>query len=243
MRKYHIIIPARWSSSRFPGKAVTPINGKPLIQYVYEHALECYDVADVIIATDSEKIFKVARDFGADVQMTNTHTTGTGRIAQLVVDRRMNKDDVIVNLQCDEPTMPHSNIRQVVKNLYIHMNFDAATLCEPITSQDDFENPNIIKAVWDADGRAMYFSRSPIPYNSKNGYRHIGIYAYWVRTLCWYHSLAACLVEQAEILEQLRIMWYGGRIHVAKALSSVGPSVDIPTDVEKVEKYLNNEEV
>ena len=123
------------------------IDGKPLIQHTYEHACECHDVAEVIVATDDERIRIAAQKFGADVQMTGKHSTGTDRIAQIAVDRAWGSDDVVVNLQGDEPTMPHINIRQVVRNLYAHVHWDIATLCEPILTREDFENPNIVKVV------------------------------------------------------------------------------------------------
>lgn len=241
-RPFKIVIPARYDSKRFPGKMLADINGKPLIQHTYEHACECKDVAEVIIATDDYRIKDIARAFDADVQMTGKHSTGTDRIAQIVVDRAWKKDNIIVNLQGDEPTMPHKNIRQVVKNLHAHPNWDVATLAEKIYNRGEFENPNIVKVLWDVDHRALLFSRSPIPFigfKSFCGFRHIGLYAYTGATLHWYYYEHHCGLEDAESLEQLRILYSGGKVHVAEAKTHIGPSVDTPDDIGKVEEYLH----
>lgn len=220
------------------------IDGKSLIQHTYEHVMQCNSTDQVIIATDDYRIKDVAREFGADVHMTDEHPTGTDRIAQVAYERGWKGDEIIVNVQGDEPTMPHDNIHQVVKNLNSHVGWDIATLCDRIVSWDDFNNPNIVKVVRDADHRALLFSRSPIPYNGYEtagvgyGHRHIGVYAYTGRTLLWYRTSDPCELEISESLEQLRILYNGGKIHVTKAVKEIGPSVDIPEDIEKVKSYL-----
>lgn len=244
MNAYKIVIPARYNSKRFPGKMLADIEGKPLIQHTYEHVMQCNGIDEVIIATDDYRIKDVATDFGADVHMTEEHSTGTDRIAQVAHDRSWNDEEIIVNVQGDEPTMPTENIHQVVKNLISHVGWDAATLYERIASWDDFNNPNIVKVIRDVDHRALLFSRSPIPYNGFEkigmgyGYRHIGIYAYTGKTLKWFHQSKHCSLEDAESLEQLRILYEGGKIHITEAIKEIGPSVDSPEDIEKVKSYL-----
>jgi 3-deoxy-manno-octulosonate cytidylyltransferase (CMP-KDO synthetase) len=239
-KEYRIIIPARWASSRFPGKPIEKINGKPLIQHTYENTIKCFNASEVIIATDDERIAETAKGFGADVQMTGKHPSATDRLAQVAIKRGWENFDMVVNVQCDEPTMPPANIEQVAANLRKRPTLDAATLYLPITQTKDVEDPNVVKVVWELDGQALYFSRSPIPYGGKKN-RHIGIYAYWVKTLKWFHHLDQCDMEKDEALEQMRILWYGGNIHVAKAVKDMGPSVDAPGDIAKVEEYLNKQ--
>lgn len=244
MVPYKIVIPARYSSKRFPGKMLAMIEGKPLIQHTYEHVIQCSNVDEVIIATDNYKIKDLAKVFGADVHMTNEHPTGTDRLAQVAHDRGWKENEIIVNVQGDEPTIPHENIHQVVKNLSSHVGWDIATLCERIVSWNDFNNPNIVKVIRDADHKALLFSRAPIPFKGYEkagvgyGHRHIGLYAYTGSTLKWYHTSNQCELELAESLEQLRILYNGGMIHVTNAMRKTGPSVDEPEDIEKVRSYL-----
>lgn len=230
---YKIVIPARWGSARFPGKPVIHINGKPMIQHVYENA--CKTIADeIVIATDNETILDMCEKFGAPAMMTGEHNSGTSRIIEVASKQSWDYDDIIVNLQADEPTMSHKNINKVAIDMHKNLSCDSATLSYPIKNKEDYYNRNIVKALIDINKYAIYFSRLPL----KLAHRHIGIYAFTYRTLQWICSLEECELEKEEKLEQLRILYNGGRIHVTEAPDPVGPSVDVPRDIDLVEKYL-----
>lgn len=234
-----LVIPARFNSSRLPGKPLLLIAGKPMVQRVYECAQQA-GFEDIIIATDDERISEVCHEFGADVCMTSPlHETGSDRLAEVVAIRQLADDDIIVNLQGDEPLTPAVNLHQVAFNLENHPDAMIATLCTSIMSEADYEDPNIVKVVTDNAGMAMYFSRAPIPYQRENelaaaefAKRHIGIYAYRAGYLRNFVKMESCQLEQLEKLEQLRAMWYGTRIHVAEAQEIPGPGVDTAEDLE-----------
>lgn len=250
---FSVIIPARYASSRLPGKPLRSICGKPLIQYVFECAQQS-GAEQIVVATDDERVREVAEDFGAQVCMTSDkHLSGTDRLAEVVDQLNFDNKRIVVNLQGDEPLIPASIIRQVATNLYNHAQASAASLCEPIKSAADLFNPNITKVVMDSRGYALYFSRAPIPWNrtyfSDNQqklpansfyYRHIGLYAYRVDFLKEYVSWPACHLEKAESLEQLRILWNGGKIHVAQAVEAAGLGVDTEEDITRVEFILSS---
>ncbi|MGB1310257.1 MAG: 3-deoxy-manno-octulosonate cytidylyltransferase, partial [Leucothrix sp.] len=180
-----LVIPARYHSSRLPGKPLLSIAGKPMIQRVYECAVEA-GFSDIIVATDDERIRDVCQRFGADVCMTSaSHETGSDRLAEVVALRKLDDDDIIVNLQGDEPLTPAANLHQVAYNLEHHPEAMIATLCTSIMSEAEYEDPNIVKVVTDNNGMAMYFSRASIPYQrdthtpaAEFAKRHLGIYAY-----------------------------------------------------------------
>lgn len=251
---FSVIIPARYGSSRLPGKPLRKIGGKPLIQYVFECAQQS-GAAQIIVATDDERIRKAAEDFGAQVCMTSAdHLSGTDRLAEVVDKSKFGDEHIVVNLQGDEPLVPARIIRQVAENLHVQTRVSVATLCEPIKTAADLFNPNITKVVMDSQGYALYFSRAPIPWNRTvfahgrqelppeySYYRHIGLYAYRAGFLKEYVSWPACYLEQAESLEQLRILWNGAKIHVAQALESPGPGVDTEDDIARVELILSSE--
>lgn len=250
--EFSVIIPARYASTRLPGKPLRNIAGKPLIQYVFECAQQS-GAQQVIVATDDERIRDVAEGFGAQVCMTSArHLSGTDRLAEVVDQLNFSSEQIVVNLQGDEPLIPASIIRQVATNLHMHVQATVATLCEPITTAADLFNPNITKVVMDSQGYALYFSRAPIPWNratfSHNQktlstdisyYRHIGLYAYRVDFLKEYVRWPACSIENAESLEQLRILWNGKKIHVAQTVETPGPGVDTEEDVARVELILS----
>ena len=244
---FSVIIPARYASTRFPGKPLADIAGKTMIQHVYERA--CQSEAErVIVATDDERIAKVAEGFGAEVCMTKTdHPSGTDRLQEVVHTLGFYADDIVVNVQGDEPLIPPRVINQVAHNLKAEPEAGIATLSEPIEDLVSLLNPNVVKVVTDARGMAMYFSRAPIPWprdefssnqhlmpSQYNWQRHIGIYAYRVKMLNEFVRWSPAAIEETECLEQLRAMWNGARIHVEVADELPPAGVDTPEDLERL---------
>ena len=244
---FSVIIPARYASSRLPAKMLKEINGKSLIEHTYSNAIKS-NASRVIIATDDERIKTVAEGFGAEVCMTNDgHTSGTSRIAEAVSFLNFQNDDVIVNLQGDEPMMSPSAINQVASNL-VSSGMSVATLCETINTEDAYFDENCVKVVYNSRGRAMYFSRSPVPafrdgqnINLDLCFRHIGLYAYRVNFLKNYSNMPISRLETAEKLEQLTFLMEGFDIHVDVSFASTGYGVDTESDLIKVKKELKNE--
>lgn len=248
---FRVVIPARFQSSRLPGKPLRMLAGKPLIQHVHERALQ--SLADeVIIATDDERIRAVALSFGATVCMTSAaHPSGTDRIAEVTRARGYVDDQIVVNLQGDEPLVPPALINQVAATLERHHDAQMATLSHRIVQPADLFDPHVVKVVTDRDGYAMYFSRAAIPWDRaafavtqetlpqpSGHYRHIGLYAYRTRYLQEYIRLPPCALEATEALEQLRVLWNGGRIQVAVAQEEPGHGVDTEQDLRRVERLL-----
>ncbi|MDA8692258.1 3-deoxy-manno-octulosonate cytidylyltransferase [Candidatus Pseudothioglobus singularis] len=241
---FSVIIPARYASSRLPAKMLKEINGKSLIEHTYSNAIKS-NASRVIIATDDERIKTVAEGFGAEVCMTNdSHTSGTSRIAEAVSFLNFQNDDVIVNLQGDEPMMSPSAINQVASNL-VSSGMSVATLCEAIDTVDAYFDENCVKVVYNSRGRAMYFSRSPVPafrdgqnINLDLCFRHIGLYAYGVNFLKNYSNMPISRLETAEKLEQLTFLMEGFDIHVDVSFASTGYGVDTESDLIKVKKEL-----
>ena len=241
---FSVIIPARYASSRLPAKMLKEINGKSLIEHTYSNAIKS-DASRVIIATDDERIKTVAEGFGAEVCMTNdSHTSGTSRIAEAVSFLNFQNDDVIVNLQGDEPMMSPSAINQVASNL-VSSGMSVATLCETIDTEDAYFDENCVKVVYNSRGRAMYFSRSPVPafrdgenINLDLCFRHIGLYAYRVNFLKNYSNMPISRLETAEKLEQLTFLMEGFDIHVDVSFASTGYGVEKESDLIKVKKEL-----
>ncbi|ALE02254.1 3-deoxy-manno-octulosonate cytidylyltransferase [Candidatus Pseudothioglobus singularis] len=241
---FSVIIPARYASSRLPAKMLKEINGKSLIEHTYSNAIKS-DASRVIIATDDERIKTVAEGFGAEVCMTHdSHTSGTSRIAEAVSFLNFQNDDVIVNLQGDEPMMSPTAINQVASNL-VSSGMSVATLCEAIDTEDAYFDENCVKVVYNSRGRAMYFSRSPVPafrdgqnINLDLCFRHIGLYAYRVNFLKDYRNMPISRLETAEKLEQLTFLMEGFDIHVDVSFASTGYGVDTESDLIKVKKEL-----
>ena len=241
---FSVIIPARYASSRLPAKMLKEINGKSLIEHTYSNAIKS-NASRVIIATDNERIKIVAEGFGAEVCMTNdSHTSGTSRIAEAVSFLNFQNDDVIVNLQGDEPMMSPRAINQVASNL-VSSGMSVATLCETINTEDAYFDENCVKVVYNSRGRAMYFSRSPVPafrdgqnINLDLCFRHIGLYAYRVNFLKNYSNMPISRLETAEKLEQLTFLMEGFDIHVDVSFASTGYGVDTESDLKKVKKEL-----
>jgi 3-deoxy-manno-octulosonate cytidylyltransferase (CMP-KDO synthetase) len=247
---FKIIIPARYSSIRLPAKMLANIAGKPMIQHVYERAIQS-GAESVVIATDDERIKLAAEKFGAKVCLTSSELeSGTERIAQAARLLNYADDTIVVNIQGDEPLMPSTIISQVAENLAQHPNADMATLCTSITAQEEIFNPSAVKVVRDKNGYALYFSRAPIPWNRDTFphdyialkafpyYRHLGLYAFRVQTLKQYVSWEKSPLEKIESLEQLRILWNGGRIHVDHTSLFVPGGVDTPADLLAVKSIL-----
>jgi 3-deoxy-manno-octulosonate cytidylyltransferase (CMP-KDO synthetase) len=244
---FRVVIPARYASARLPGKALMSIGGKPMVQWVYERA-RASGAAEVLIATDDLLIVSAGHSFGAEVIMTATsHTSGTDRIAEVARKNGWPQSDIVVNVQGDEPLIPPALIGQVAALLERHPQAHIATLATPIESLEEFLNPNAVKVVADAQGRALYFSRAPVPWNRDGAAtglnsqrvfagarRHVGIYAYRVGALLRVADLAPTALETTERLEQLRALESGLEIRVADALERPGPDVNTPEDFERV---------
>lgn len=230
---FHVIIPARYHSTRFPGKLLMDLGGQTVLERVYRQ-VQLASPKSVIIATDHADIHAQALRWGATVVMTSsTHQTGTDRIAEVIQRLGFLPDEKIVNVQGDEPLISPQLIQQVARDDALR-DASMATLCWPLTSLEEYHNPNVVKVVRNCHDHALYFSRSPIPacrdreVNLKQVFRHIGIYAYRVRFLLDYVQWPVCALEATEALEQLRILWMGHKIHVAEAL--VEPLQDINTE-------------
>ena len=234
--RFRIVIPARYASVRLPGKPLREIHGRPMIEWVYRAARSA-GADEIVVATDDARIVAAVEAFGGSACMTSTeHRSGTDRILEVARARQWAGDEIVVNLQGDEPLMPAANLTQVAGNLSRH-DCAMATLHKSIDA-GAAADPNLVKLVHDRDGYALYFSRSPIPYD-RNGtgtaYRgHIGIYAYRVGFLEIFSALEPCELEIAESLEQLRALCNGYRIHSETACESPGPGVDTEADLERV---------
>jgi len=238
-----VIIPARYGSSRFPGKPLVDINGKPMVRHVIDRAFEA-GAERVILATDSQDIATAAAS-QCEVCMTrDDHNSGTERLAEVIESLGLADNTVIVNVQGDEPFVPAKNIRQVATNLVQNPQVEMATLSTPFKDEAEISNPNMVKVVVNKDGEALYFSRSAIPYdraamlensqplNPAEYFRHIGLYAYSARYIKQYVSYAPSALEQIESLEQLRALWYGDKIHVDVASAPPPVGIDTPEDLK-----------
>ncbi|MFC1576506.1 3-deoxy-manno-octulosonate cytidylyltransferase [Candidatus Omnitrophota bacterium] len=234
------IIPARWKSTRFEGKVLAKISGKPMIQHVWERAKEAKTLDDIIIAADNDEVIKVAKTFGAKAIYTSKdQPSGTDRLAEVVnpLDVR-----VIVNIQGDEPLVHSSMIDGLANALLEDETIPMATIVKKITNRSQIDNPNVVKAVLDKDGFALYFSRCPIPYlRDESGsavyYKHIGLYAYTKDCIFNYTNLPISMLEDTEKLEQLRALENGYRIKTIETeLDTIG--VDTPEDLQKAEEAL-----
>lgn len=249
---FHVIIPARYASTRLPGKPLQDIAGKPMIRHVWEQAQKS-GAASVTIATDDPRIVEACRGFGADALMTRAdHPSGTDRLQEVVSQLGLDAEAHVVNVQGDEPMIPPALIDQVASNLRAFPAASIATLAEPLQDVYTLFNPNAVKLVTDHQGFALYFSRAPMPW-CRDAFaqgrpselpqdipfrRHIGLYAYKVGFLHDYVRWPASPLEIAESLEQLRALWFGCRIHVADACEMPPPGVDTPEDLERVRQLL-----
>lgn len=252
--EYTIVIPARYASTRLPGKPLLDIAGKTMLQRVYERCRQS-DAQRIIVATDDARIQAAAESFGAEVCMTREdHASGTDRLQEVVAQMGLPDDAIVVNVQGDEPLIPPALIEQVAANLAAHPEAGIATLSERLDDLAGVMNPNIVKVVSDCNGLAMYFSRAPIawsrdtfggePENLPKSFvyqRHIGIYAYRVALLHRFVEWGEADLERTECLEQLRAMWNGARIHVDEARESMPGGVDTQEDLERLRALLSSD--
>lgn len=242
-----VVIPARYGSTRLPGKVLKSLAGKPLLQHVHERAVAS-GADTVVIATDDERVASVANQFGADTILTSVdHQSGTDRVAEVVRKRGWIDDVPIVNLQGDAPLIPPASIQQVTSLLQKYDTADLATLCVNLDGPEQYRNPNIVKVVCDQAGRALYFSRAAIPYDidrSSENYgwpaarRHIGLYAYRVNALERLTRSEPSKLERLEQLEQLRALWLGMEIRCEMSSEQHGPDVDTEADLNRVQEIL-----
>lgn len=243
--QFTVIIPARYASTRFPGKPLADLAGKPMIVHVCERAKRSGAVA-VHVATDDQRIADAVRGQGFSVVMTRgDHASGTDRLAEAAEHLGLADEEIVVNVQGDEPLITPALIREVAQALDKPGAAAMATACHAIHDAVTAASPNVVKVVLDAQGHALYFSRAEIPFPRLSGemrgaptYRHAGIYAYRVRFLRQYAALPPAPIEKTEALEQLRALWHGHRIAVVVSETDIPPGVDTPQDLQAVAKML-----
>ncbi len=249
---FNVVIPARYASTRLHGKPLLDIAGKPMVIHVVEQAIKSGSKT-VIVATDNNEILDTVNSYGFDAMLTSeSHLSGTDRIAEVAQKMGWSQDEIIVNVQGDEPLIEPNLIIDVATNLSEHVNAAIATACHPIHDKSSMFNPNIVKLVMDSEGYALYFSRAPIPYDrdafalglevSEHTpvYRHLGIYAYRASFLAKFSDLKPSEIEKAESLEQLRALWYGYKISVAVVEAAPSIGVDTHEDLLRVRNILNS---
>jgi 3-deoxy-manno-octulosonate cytidylyltransferase (CMP-KDO synthetase) len=251
MSDFKLVIPARYGSSRLPGKPLQVILGRPMLLHVIDRARES-TAAEVVVATDDARIRSLAESVGVAVCMTSDrHNSGTERLAEVVEHHGWAEDTVVVNLQGDEPAMPSQLIDQVARDMQCHQDAVMTTLATPLREKGELFDPHIVKVVSDRQGYALYFSRAPIPWHRDEFsieaeqlpvttpfHRHIGLYAYRAGFLGDYLRWSPSPLEQAESLEQLRVLWHGKRIHVSLTEVMPGHGVDTHDDLLRVEGLL-----
>jgi 3-deoxy-manno-octulosonate cytidylyltransferase (CMP-KDO synthetase) len=246
--KFTVVVPARYASSRFPGKPLADLGGRPMVARVCEQAAKS-GAAAVHVATDDERIAAAVRKLGHSALMTRAdHASGTDRIAEAAKILKLEDGDIVVNVQGDEPLISPRLISQVALALEARQDASVATACHAIHDEASLSSPNVVKVVLDAKGYALYFSRSRIPYpregihSARQGgatcYRHAGIYAYRAGFLSRFSSLEESPLEKTEALEQLRVLWHGYRIAVTISETEIPPGVDTPQDLEAVRRML-----
>jgi len=250
---FRIVIPARMASQRLPGKPLVMINGRTLVEHVYRRARES-SASSVVIATDAPEILAAARAFGAEAVMTSAdHQSGSDRIAQCIDIMGVADDELVVNLQGDEPLMPAACLDQAAGMLQKVPDADVASLFWPIESAEEVEDSNVVKVVTDRSGRALYFSRSVIPHPRNMSiraamreggawYRHIGLYAYRAGALRAFTSIPASPLERLEKLEQLRFLEAGKVIRMERACAFIPPGIDTPEDLERIRNRVTGEQ-
>lgn len=243
---FTVIIPARFASNRLPGKALADIHGKPMIIRVMERALMS-GATRVIVATDHQAVFDVVKEANGEVCMTEVvYQSGTERLAEVIEKYKLSDEEIIINVQGDEPLIPPEIINQLAGNLMLN-NVSMATLAAPINSPEEVFDPAIVKVVTDKHSNALYFSRAAIPWErdrfavskmeiGQHFLCHIGIYAYRAGFIRRYIQWPISPLEKIEMLEQLRVLWYGEKIHVALAVKTPGPGVDNQQDLDTVRK-------
>jgi len=250
---FHVIIPARYASTRLPGKPLLDIGGKPMLQHVCERAVES-GAESVTVATDDERIANAVTEFGGSACMTAAHhQSGTERLAEAAQQLGLDDQAVVVNLQGDEPLLPPGLVTQVAGLLESDSDADMSTLCTRIHTAAELFDPHVVKVVMDRRGNALYFSRAVVPWDREAfavtteelpeqavHFRQLGIYAYRTGFLEQYVRQDPCGLERMESLEQLRVLWHGGRIRVAEAQELPGHGVDTPEDLERVRTLFDS---
>jgi 3-deoxy-manno-octulosonate cytidylyltransferase (CMP-KDO synthetase) len=244
--QFRVVIPARYASSRLPGKPLADIGGRPMVLHVLDRALQA-GAQQVVVATDDARVQQAVEAAGQEALLTSPeHQSGTERLVEVVETLGWDDDTLVVNVQGDEPLIDPALIREAARQLVVHEDAVMATLAHPIHDHADFVNPNVVKVVSDEAGYALYFSRAPIPWPrdafaaqqampaGHGALRHIGLYAYRAGFLRLYASLDASPLEQAEMLEQLRVLWHGHRISLGITAGAPAPGVDTPQDLERV---------
>ncbi len=237
------VIPSRYASTRFQGKPLADIAGKPMIQHVYEAADRAARVDTVVVATDDERIAAaVARFGGRSVMTSGVLRSGTDRVAAAAEQMALEMDDIVVNVQGDQPLMNPLCLDTLVEPLVVDPNIGMTTLAYCITDPQEYTNPKDVKVVMDLNGDALYFSRSPLPCSrdgntSFDSYKHLGFYAYTRRFLEWFRNLPTGHLEEIEKLEQLRVLEHGRPIRVVITPFD-SPEVDLPEDILRIEKLL-----
>ena len=242
----HIVIPARFASSRLPAKPLLLIHGRPMILRVVDQAKKVEGFDDLCVATDDERIAEICRAEGVDVVLTSPdHPSGTDRLSEVARLKGWAEDDIIVNVQGDEPLLPAKLVKQVSQLLVDNPNCSMSTLCEPISALDEFQRDSIVKVVMSKHNEALYFSRATIPYDRdgakqkqqsmhSSAYRHLGLYAYRVKLLQEYVTWDQGVLEKLESLEQLRVLENGHRIAIAIAEANLPPGVDTQEDLDRL---------
>ncbi|WP_180176139.1 MULTISPECIES: 3-deoxy-manno-octulosonate cytidylyltransferase [unclassified Acinetobacter] len=242
----HIVIPARFASSRLPGKPLLEIHGRPMILRVVDQAKKVAGFDDLCVATDDERIAEVCRAEDVDVVITSAdHPSGTDRLSEVARIKGWDSEDIIVNVQGDEPLLPAQLVQQVAQLLESQPESSMSTLCEPIHSLEEFQRDSIVKVVMSKYNQALYFSRATIPYDRdgakqemqqlhQRAYRHLGLYAYRVNLLQEYVSWDMGVLEKLESLEQLRVLENGHRIAIAVAEANLPPGVDTQADLDRL---------
>lgn len=250
MTGFVVVIPARYGSSRLPGKPLLEIDGRPMVAHVWQRASESA-ATRIVVATDDQRIVEAVNAFGGEAIMTRAdHPSGTDRLAEVARRLELNDDTIVVNVQGDEPLLPATLIDQVAVRLEEDAQASIATLAEPIGDVDTLFNPNVVKVVRDVHGRALYFSRAPIPWD-REGFasrpalldtdawlRHVGLYAYRAGFLAEYVDWLPSPLEQLEQLEQLRALHHGHCIQVALSAEPHPAGVDTPDDLQRVRHYI-----
>ena len=251
MSPFHVVIPARHASVRLPGKPLALVGNRPMIQWVWERATAA-GASSVTVATDHEEIARRCEAFGAEAFMTDPgHASGTDRIAEVAGRRGWDEQAIVVNVQGDEPLLPPSLVYQVAELLELQPAADMSTLGTPIHDLGEYLNPNVVKLVAAADGRALYFSRAPIPWHRDGApgglatqqrhdgaLRHLGLYGYRVGALRRLAATPACHLEETERLEQLRALWLGMHIQVDTAVEVPPAGIDTAEDLARVNRLV-----
>jgi 3-deoxy-manno-octulosonate cytidylyltransferase (CMP-KDO synthetase) len=243
--KVVVIIPSRYGSSRFEGKPLVPIAGQPMIKWVYERSKQGKNITDVVVATDDRRIFNAVKDFGGNAIMTSAENrSGTDRVAEAAGKMGLAPEDIIINIQGDQPLIDPRCLDTLVAPFLTDSGIDMSTLAFKIVNKREITDPKDVKVTFNSFGDALYFSRSPIPFPREadtrfDTYKHLGVYAYTHRFLAIFRNLPEGELERIEKLEQLRVLEHGYRIRVMVSPYD-SPEVDLPEDIQRIEAEMKN---